>query len=120
VLTGEVTFRVDGRPVVAGPGAQVVVPVGTRHSFRNTGTDTAHLEVEADPALQLRESIEEGASLARTERFTAAGRPRSLRALIEGAALARRYRDTVVLSSPPPVVQRMLFPLLARFASGGP
>jgi mannose-6-phosphate isomerase-like protein (cupin superfamily) len=120
LLTGEVTFRVDGKPVVAGPGAQLVVPAGVRHSFRNTGTDTAHLEVEADPALQLRESIEEGASLARTERFTAAGRPRSLRALIEGAALARRYRDTVVLSSPPPVVQRMLFPLLARFASGGP
>jgi hypothetical protein len=26
------------------------------------------------------------------------------------------YRETVVLSSPPPIVQRLLFPLLARFA----
>jgi mannose-6-phosphate isomerase-like protein (cupin superfamily) len=118
VLEGEVTFRVDGKPVVAGPGAKVVVAAGVRHSFQNTGTETAQLEVEADPALRLRESIEGGASLARTEKFTATGQPRSLRALIEGAALAHRYRETVILTSPPPAVQRLLFPLLAGFASG--
>jgi mannose-6-phosphate isomerase-like protein (cupin superfamily) len=117
VLEGEVTFRVDREPVVAGPGTKIVGPAGVRHSFQNTGADTAHLEVEADPPLHLRESIEAGAALARAERFTADGRPKSLRAMIEGAALARRYRETVVLSSPPSVVQRLLFPLLARFAS---
>jgi mannose-6-phosphate isomerase-like protein (cupin superfamily) len=117
VLDGEVTFRVDGKPVVAGPGAKVVVAPGVRHSFQNTGTDISHLEVEADPALHLRESIEDGASLAQAEKFSADGRPRSLRALIEAAALAQRYRKTVVLSSPPPAVQRMLFPLLAHFSS---
>jgi mannose-6-phosphate isomerase-like protein (cupin superfamily) len=119
VVEGEVTFRVDGKPAVAGPGAKVVVAAGVRHSFQNTGADAAHLEVEAEPALRLRESIEEGAALARTEKFTATGKPRSLRAVIEGAALAQRYRETVVLSSPPPVVQRLLFPLLARFSSTG-
>jgi hypothetical protein len=70
-----------------------------------------------EPALRLRESIEEGAALARTEKLTATGKPRSLRALIEGAALARRYREAVILSSPPRAVQRLLFPLLAAFAS---
>jgi mannose-6-phosphate isomerase-like protein (cupin superfamily) len=117
VVEGEVTFRVDRKPVVVGAGAKLVVAPGVRHSFENTGTDTAHLEVEAEPPLHLRESIEEGASLARTERFTATGKPRSLRALAEGAVLALRYRETVILSSPPPAVQRVLFPLLARFAS---
>jgi mannose-6-phosphate isomerase-like protein (cupin superfamily) len=117
VLKGEVTFRVDGKPVVAGPGAKVVVTPGVRHSFQNTGTETSHLDVEAEPALQLRESIEEGASLARTEKFSATAKPRSFRALVAAAALADRYRETVVLSSPPPAVQRLLFPLLARFAS---
>jgi hypothetical protein len=112
-----VTFRVDGRTVVGGPGAKLVVAPGLRHSFQNTGTDVAHLEVEAEPPMRLRESIEEGASLARAEKFTATGKPRSLRALIEGAALTRRYSDTVILSSPPPLVQRLVFPLLARFAS---
>jgi mannose-6-phosphate isomerase-like protein (cupin superfamily) len=118
VLEGEVTFQVDGKPVVAGPGEKLVVPVGARHSFQNTGAETSHVEVEAEPALCLRESIEEGASLMQAERFSADGRPRSLRALIEAAALAHRYRETVVLCSPPRFVQRLLFPLLARFSSG--
>ena len=116
VLEGEVTFRVDRKPVVVGPGAKVVVAAGVRHSFENTGTDTARLAVEAEPAMRLRESIEEGAALTQTERFTEAGKPRGVRALVEAAALAQRYRETVILSSPPPAVQRLLFPLLARFA----
>jgi mannose-6-phosphate isomerase-like protein (cupin superfamily) len=119
VVKGEVTFRVGKKPVVAGPGAKVVVAPGVRHSFENTGSDTAHLGVEAEPAMHLRESIEQGASLARTENITARGKPGSLRALVELAALAHRYRDTVILSSPPRAVQRLLFPLLARFASAG-
>ena len=117
VLRGEVTFRVDGKALVTGPGGKVVVAPGVRHSFENTGSDTAHLEVEAEPALCLRESIEQGASLAQTEKLTPTGKPKSLRALIELAALAHRYRKTVILSSPPLAVQRLLFPLLARFAS---
>jgi quercetin dioxygenase-like cupin family protein len=117
VLEGEVTFRLDRKPRRAGPGERLVVPAGVRHSFQNTGEGTAHLLVEADPALQLRESIEDGVRLARAEMLTASGKPRGLRGLIEAAALADRYRETVVLSSPPPVVQRLLFPLLARFAA---
>jgi quercetin dioxygenase-like cupin family protein len=119
VLEGEVTFSVDRERLRAGPGERLVVAPGVRHSFENTGADTAHLLVEAEPALQLRESIEDGAALARTGAFAASGAPRSLRALLEGAAFAQRYRETVVLSSPPRAVQRLLFPLLARFASGG-
>jgi hypothetical protein len=34
--------------------------------LENTGRETAHLVVEADPALKLRESIEDGVALART------------------------------------------------------
>jgi quercetin dioxygenase-like cupin family protein len=117
VLEGEVTFRVDRKPRRAGPGERLVVSAGVRHSFENTGQGIAHLVVEADPALDLRESIEDGVRLARTEKLTASGKPRGLRALIEAAALAHRYRQTVILSSPPPAIQRLLFPLLARFAS---
>jgi quercetin dioxygenase-like cupin family protein len=120
VVEGEVTFNVDGEQRQAGPGERLVVAPGVRHSFQNTGTETAHLVVEADPALRLRESIEDGAALTRAESFSENGKPRSVRALVEGAALARRYRDTVVLSSPPPAVQRLLFPLLASFASSNP
>jgi quercetin dioxygenase-like cupin family protein len=117
ILEGEVTFQVDGNPHRAGAGERLVVAPGVRHSFENTGEQPAHLVVEAEPALRLRESIEDGAALMRAESFSESGTPRSLRALIEAAALAQRYRDTVVLSSPPAAIQRLLFPLLARFAS---
>jgi mannose-6-phosphate isomerase-like protein (cupin superfamily) len=117
VVEGEVRFRVDGTPKLLGPGDRLVVPAGVRHSFQNSGDETAQLIVEAEPALRLRESIEEGAALARAEKFSPSGVPRSLRALCAAAALAQRYRETVVLTSPPPAVQRLLFPLLARFAS---
>jgi quercetin dioxygenase-like cupin family protein len=117
VLEGEVTFRLDRTPRRARAGERLVVPAGVRHSFENTGQAIAHLVVEADPALQLRESIEEGVELGRTEKLTTDGKPRGLRGLIEAAALAHRYRETVILSSPPQALQRLLFPLLARFAS---
>jgi quercetin dioxygenase-like cupin family protein len=120
VLEGEVTFHVDRKPLRLRAGGPVVVPAGVRHRFENTGQQIAHLLVEAEPALALRESIQDGAALAQTGKFTAGGKPRSLRALVEVAALAARYRETVVLTSPPPAVQRLLFPLLARFAARKP
>jgi quercetin dioxygenase-like cupin family protein len=117
VVDGEVTFRLERTPRRAGPGERLIVPAGMRHSFENTGDRIAHLVVEAEPALELRESIEDGVRLGETGMLTASGRPRGLRGLIEAAALAHRFRETVVLTSPPRAVQRLLFPLLARFAA---
>lgn len=120
VVEGEVTFHVEGKPLRAGPGDRVRVAPGQRHRFENTGSDAAHLVVEAEPAMRLRESIEDGAALTREHKFSPGGNPRTLRALVAAAALAQRYRETVVLTSPPPAIQRLLFPLLARFAGRRP
>jgi quercetin dioxygenase-like cupin family protein len=117
LVEGEVSFRLDGKERHASAGERLVVPPGVRHSFENTGQGIAHLVVEVEPALQLRESIEDGVRLGESGKLTASGKPRGLRGLLEAAALAHRYRETVVLSSPPPIVQRLLFPLLARFGS---
>jgi mannose-6-phosphate isomerase-like protein (cupin superfamily) len=68
VVEGEVTFRVDGSERPAGPGDRLVAPVGVRHSFENTGSQPAYLRVEVEPALMLREFLEEGAPLARLAR----------------------------------------------------
>jgi mannose-6-phosphate isomerase-like protein (cupin superfamily) len=116
VIEGEITINLDGERKRLGPGERAVVPPGVRHSFENTGERAAHLVAEAEPAQELRESIEEAARLARNERFSDQGSPQSFRALVQAAALAERYRDTVVLSSPPRLVQRLLFPPLARLA----
>lgn len=66
-----------------------------RHSFENSGKETAH----RGAALRLQESIEDGAALAAAEKLSDSGAPKSLRALVEGAALAQRYRETVVVSA---------------------
>jgi quercetin dioxygenase-like cupin family protein len=115
VLDGELTVHVDGRAQVLGAGERAVVPAGARHRFENTGDRESHARVEAEPAELLQESIEEGAALGRRSDVSAEGKPKSASALFAAAALAHRYRETVVLTSPPPLVQRLLFPILARF-----
>ena len=119
VLSGEVTFRLGRRTTVAGPGKVLEVPPGTRHRFLNKGSETAHARVEVTPPLELRRSLEEAAALARAGRMTRFNLPTSPAALVELAAFARRYRDTTVVLSPPPLVQRVFGDPLARLANRG-
>jgi hypothetical protein len=49
--------------------------------------------------------------------ITRGGLPKGLRGLLQGVVLAHHYRDMAVLlfpPMPPPAVQRVLFPPLAR------
>ena len=116
VVEGELTFHLDGRSQALRAGERAVVPAGVRHRFENIGEDESHVRVEAEPAGLLQESIEEGAALGARGDISAEGRPKSASALFAAAAIAQRYRGTVVLTAPPPFVQRLLFPVLASFA----
>jgi hypothetical protein len=42
--------------------------------------------------------------------------PTSWRGAVWAADLAQRFRDETVMCSPPPAVQRIVTPLVARFA----
>jgi hypothetical protein len=87
-------------------GERLVVPPACATRSRTQARGIAHLVVEAEPALELRESIEDGVRLGRAGMLTANGNPRGQRGLIEAAALAHRYRETVVLSSRDPARPR--------------
>lgn len=50
ILNGEITYEIDGKRAMAGPGACVLAPRGTIHAFQNFGTTTAHLLVMVVPA----------------------------------------------------------------------
>jgi mannose-6-phosphate isomerase-like protein (cupin superfamily) len=49
VLSGQVTFTLDGCTIEALPGTFVLVPPGTVHTFANRGKITATLLIQASP-----------------------------------------------------------------------
>jgi hypothetical protein len=75
------------------------------------------VRAEARPPSTLQAFLEDVAGLSRAGKLTRPGLPKPA-ALLEAALLAHHYRDMVTLlfPSPPPVVQRLLFPPLARIA----
>ncbi len=90
---------------------------GVRHWFINTGSDTAILRAEVEPAAQMQQSLEEGAVLNSAVKLTPRGIPKNLAAMLAGAEFAERFRDSIVLvlpfPFPPPVRQRLLSAPLA-------
>jgi quercetin dioxygenase-like cupin family protein len=108
VLDGEIEFLVDRSWVTT---AEVVVPAGARHAYRNASDRPAHMICEATPPMELEEFLTDIAALSRERRFTRRGLPTSPKAVPMLAAVAQRYRETVELETP----LRPLIPVLARF-----
>jgi quercetin dioxygenase-like cupin family protein len=119
VLAGRPSFLAGRRWKTAAPGDEVVVPAGVRHAFRNDGDEVAHFRCDARPPSSLQAFLEEVAQLSQAGQISRRGLPKSPRALLQAAALAERHRDMAVLlfpPMPPPLLQRLLFPPLARLA----
>ena len=119
VLEGNPSFLAGREWSTAAPGEEVVVPAGVRHAYRNDGDRIVHFRCDVRPPSQLQEFLEEVAVLSQKGMITRRGLPKSPGALLQAAAIAERYRDMAVLlfpPMPPPFVQRLLFPPLARLA----
>src|ERR671923_430911 len=117
VLAGHPSFLAGREWRQTGPGDTVVVPAGVRHAYRNTGDEVAHLVCECRPPSTLQEFLEQVGALAREGKFTRRGLPKSPSGALDAIALTNRHRETVVLLFPPMppwIVQRVLFPPLAR------
>jgi mannose-6-phosphate isomerase-like protein (cupin superfamily) len=117
VLDGTIQLKLDGHcrcltvqdgPVRLGPDV--------RHEIRNTSDRRVRARAEVLPAGHLEAFLTEAAQAARHGVFTAGGLPTSLRHAVWIAAFAQRHRHETVMTSPPPAVQRIVLPLLARFA----
>jgi quercetin dioxygenase-like cupin family protein len=97
VVSGELSFLAGRKWRTAGPGEVVTVPAGTRHAYRNDGTEQAHGTCHASPPQSLQEFLEEAAAMARAGKLTRQGLPKSPAALVQALRLALRHRKMVVM-----------------------
>lgn len=117
IIEGAVQLKLDGhwRELTPEDGS-VSVGLNTKHELKNTSGREVHALTEVLPAGGLEEFLTESARAARDGLFNAGGLPTSLRGAIWVAAFAQRFRHETVMTSPPPALQRLILPVLARFA----
>jgi hypothetical protein len=72
-----------------------------------------------EPALDMEQLFRDAAALGRDRTWIAVGRrgvPTGLRSMLKMAEFLEHYREIFVPVSPPPALQRIAVPLLARLA----
>jgi quercetin dioxygenase-like cupin family protein len=116
VVDGKIRFQLgDSKRILTPADGEVIVKPGTKHALACTGADReTHLRCYVVPALGIQGFLEESAAAAREGLFIRGGIPKSLRGARWAANFLKRYRDDVVMTFPPPIVQRAMVALLAR------
>jgi quercetin dioxygenase-like cupin family protein len=112
MLRGRVGFRLAGRVAIAEPGVELVASAGTHHDWWNVGHEEALVRVEVRPAIRFEAMIRNAFGLAQDGKVNKRGMPH----LLQLALFAREFDDTIQLTRPPRIVQRMLFGVLTPFA----
>jgi quercetin dioxygenase-like cupin family protein len=115
VLEGEVRFQLaDSKRVIGPEDGEIVVSPRTKHAIASVSDREAHLRCVVVPAYGLESFLTESAAAAREGLFMRGGIPKSPRGARWAANFLKRYREDVVMSFPPPFVQRAMIALLAR------
>jgi quercetin dioxygenase-like cupin family protein len=117
VLDGTIQLKLEGRwRWLTVQDGRVCVAREARHEVRNLSRRPAKARAKVLPAGHLEEFLTDAAQAAHDGVFTAGGLPTSLRNAVWIAALAQRHRHETVMTFPPPALQRIVLPILARFA----
>lgn len=109
VLGGQVGFRIGEEEHVLGPGESAEVPPRTLHDWWQLGEEGASVVVEVEPGIRFVQLVGTLFGLARDGKSDAKGLPKPLQL----AVTVSEFRDTIVIASPPPWVQRIVFGALA-------
>lgn len=118
-LEGSARVKLDGtwRDLVPADGP-ILVARNVRHELKNESGRLARMRTRVTPAGRLEEFLTESARAAREDLYNARNMPTGVRGATWIAEFALRFRDETVMTSPPPALQRLVLPLLARFARG--
>ena len=110
ILSGTARFSMRGQQRDVGAGETVVIPAGTPHVWGNPHDEEVHLIIEFRPALRMEEWFETFFGLQKDGKVNPkSGLPNPL----QWAVISREYEDELYLASPPLLVQRVRFGLLA-------
>ena len=96
----------------------ILVARNVRHELRNESGRPIRMRTRVTPGGRLEEFLTESARAARHGLYNARNLPTGLRGATWLADFALRFRDETVMTSPPPALQRIVLPPLARFARG--
>jgi mannose-6-phosphate isomerase-like protein (cupin superfamily) len=116
-VEGVARVKLDGvsRDLVPADGPVLIGP-NVRHELGNESGRPIRLRTRVTPAGRLEDFLTESAQAAREGLYNNRNLPTSFRGATWLADFALRFRDETVMTSPPPALQRLVLPLLARFA----
>ncbi len=112
VLAGRFRVRLGDKLRTLEVGEELEIPAGTAHSMWNEAAEDGRLLWRVEPALQTQELFTTLFALARQGRTDARGAPNLLQLAVIGAA----YREEIRYARPHPLVQRLVFGVLAPIA----
>lgn len=112
VLAGEFRASINGTEYTYRAGDSFIVPTGVHHWMHNISDEEGRLNWQVRPALDTESFFETIWGLARDGKTNDSGTPNLLQVAVIGREFNREFR----LSSPPYVVQRTVFALLAPIA----
>ena len=111
-VAGELTVLRNGQTTILRQGETAVIEAGVWHDWWNATDRDARVRVEITPGERFAHMIETFYGLARLGHTNAEGMPNMLQLALTGS----EFSDTMVLRSPPPAVQRVVFGVLAPIA----
>ena len=92
----------------------VRVPANTRHEVKNESGGPIYAKSKVIPGGRLEEFLTEASMAAEEGLYNARNMPTSWKGAMWIAKFAYRFRDETVMCSPPPALQRVVLPLVAR------
>jgi len=112
VLEGELIIKREGQLRTLHQGDTVTIEQDIWHDWWNASDRDARVRVEVTPGERFGHMLETLFGLARLGHTDSRGRPN----LLQLALIAREFSDVIVFRSPPLIVQRALFGILAAIA----
>jgi quercetin dioxygenase-like cupin family protein len=109
VVSGKIGYRLDGKEGIATGGDVLEIERGMVHDWWNAGDEEARVIVEIIPADRFELMISTLFGLVADGKTDKNGVPN----LLQTAVIAQEFSDIVQFMSPPPMVQNILFRILA-------